>query len=62
MSMKFTHIQSIRILFGPTKRVCLVKHLNKKAKITHYIADTKKNVNKSNIARCTYTGFLRDFN
>ena len=26
--MKFSDIESIKILFEPTKRVCLVKHLN----------------------------------
>ena len=28
VSMKFSDIESIKILFEPTKRVCLVKRLN----------------------------------
>ena len=35
--MKFSNIKSIKILFEPTKRVCLVKQLNNKSQNNNMI-------------------------
>ena len=36
MATEFSNIESIKVLFEPTKLVCLAKRLNNKVKITQW--------------------------
>ena len=44
-TMKFSDIESIKILFKPTKRVCLVERLNNTSQNKHF----QEHVNKRQI-------------